>query len=75
MIEVLFENSKRYRAKDKNDLVKTLACELGESVEDYMKGVARRCKIWDGSEIEYSNTEEFVDEMVRVGVIKKIYEA
>ena len=74
MIEALFENSKRYRAKDKIDLVKTLACELGVSVEDYMKGVARRCKIWDGSDIEYNNTEEFVNELLRVGVIKRIIE-
>ena len=43
-----------------------------ESVNDNMEGAARRCKLWDGSEIEYSNTDEFVSELLRVGLIKKI---
>ena len=74
MIEVMLESGKLYKAKDKNDLVSILANEMDESIEDYMKGVAHRCKIWDGSDIKYNNTEEFVNELIRVGVIKNIYE-
>ncbi len=74
MIEVMLESGKRYKAKDKNDLVSILANEMDESIEDYMKGVAHRCKICDGSDIKYNNTEEFVNELIRVGVIKNIYE-
>jgi len=74
MIEVMLESGKLYKAKDKNDLVSILANEMDDSIEDYMKGVAHRCKIWDGSYIKYNNTEEFVNELIRVGVIKNINE-
>ena len=72
MIKALLQNDKIIRAKDNKDLVEAMASFTEESIEDYMKGVKRRCKLWDGSEIKYSNIDEFVSEMHRVGVIKKL---
>jgi len=72
MIKALMQNGKMIRVNDYNELLEAMASFTEESIEDYMKGVTRRCKMWDGSEIKYSNIDEFVSEMLRVGVIKKI---
>jgi len=72
MIKAFFEDGKTIEAKDYNELVEILANQTQQNVTEYMEGAARRCKIWDGSEIVYSNTDEFVSEFLRVGVIKKI---
>lgn len=43
-----------------------------QDLPDYKRGVKRRCKMYDGTEIEYSSSRDFVMEMVRVGVIDEI---
>ncbi len=72
MLKALINNGKIITAKDNNELLEIMSSFTEESVEEYMTGVKHRCKIWDGSDIEYENVDEFVSEMLRVGVIKKL---
>lgn len=72
MIIAQFKDGNTIRVNDYNEFVELLAEHTRESVTDNVEGVARRSKIWDGSEIKYCNIDEFVSELLRVGAIKEI---
>jgi len=72
MIIAQFKDGKTVSANNYNEFVELLAEHTQESVTDNVEGAARRSKIRDGSEIKYSNTDEFVSELLRVGAIKEI---
>ncbi len=73
MITAQLENGNIYKAKSYKKLVKALADELEQSKIEYMAGVARRCEIWDGSVLKYDCPKTFVEELVRVGVIVRLF--
>jgi len=72
VIKAIFKDGKIIDAKDYNRFVELLADHTQENVTVYMEDTNRRSKIWDGSEIAYSNADEFVSELLRVRVIKEI---
>ncbi len=72
VIIAIFKDGKIIEANDYNDFVELLADHTQESLKEYTEGTTRRSKLWDGSEIAYSNTDEFVSELLRVKVIKEI---
>ena len=74
MIRIICEDGARFEADTYEDLVSAMKLDmwLPQSRDEYMAGVAKRCEIWDGSKIQYSNAKEFIYELLRVGVIKVI---
>lgn len=74
MIRIICEDGARFEAETYEDLVSAMKLDmwLPQSREEYMAGVAKRCEVWDGSKIRYSNAKEFIHELKRVGVIKVI---
>lgn len=72
MIKIICEDNKRFEAETFEDLVSSMKLDawLPHNRNEYMKEVARRCKVWDGRGIEYSTAEEFISELRRVDVIK-----
>ena len=72
MIKIICEDGARFEAETYEDLVLAMKLDmwLPQSRDEYMAGVARRCEVWDGSKIQYSNAKEFIHELLRVGVIK-----
>lgn len=75
MIHVIMEDNSRFEARNHEELVTALKLDmwLPQSKEEYMEGVAKRCEVWDGTRIEYSNAKEFLEELRRVGVIKMMW--
>lgn len=75
MIHVIMEDNSRFEARNHEELVTALKLDmwLPQSKEEYMAGVAKRCEVWDGTRIEYSNAKEFLEELRRVGVIKMMW--
>ncbi len=74
MIKIICEDGARFEAENYDDLVRAMKLDawVPQTREGYMAGVAKRCEIWDGSKIRYSNAEEFIHELRRVGVIKVV---
>jgi len=75
MIKVIMEDNSKFSAETFEDLVVALKLDMWLPLpqEEYMAGVAKRCEAWDGIKIEYSTAEEFIKELVRVGVIKMMW--
>ena len=73
-IKIICEDNARFEAENFEDLVRAMKLDawVPQSREKYMEGVAKRCEVWDGSQIRYSDSEEFIYELRRVGVIKAI---
>lgn len=44
--------------------------EQDPDIETYMQGCIHRIKVWTGKKIRFTNAEEFISELVRVGVIE-----
>ena len=71
--KITLESSRIYEGRTYEELV----CKLAKDVMDiqgmgqYMHGVAHRCKIWDGTEIKVDNCRNFVDNLIRLGIITK----
>jgi len=75
MIKVILEDNASFEANSYEDIVSAMKLDVWvrpSSKEDYMSEVAKRCEVWDGSKIEYSNAEEFIHELRRVGVVKML---
>ena len=72
MIKIICEDGAKFEAETYEDLVSAMKLDmwLPQSRDEYMAGVAKRCEIWNGSKIRYSNAKEFIHELLRVGVIK-----
>lgn len=72
MIKIICEDGTRFEAETYEDLVSAMKLDvwIPQTREGYMAGVAKRCEVWDGSKIQYSNAKEFIHELLRVGVIK-----
>lgn len=75
MIHIITEDNARFSARNYEELVMAMKLDmwLPQTKEEYMKGVAKRCEVWDGTRIEYSTAEEFIHELRRVGVIKMMW--
>lgn len=76
MIKIICEDGAKFEGKDVKEVVNAMRLDMWDPVpetnEDYMAGVAKRAKIYDGKGISYSDEEEFLNELVRVGVIEKM---
>lgn len=80
MIKIKLENGLVYTARDYDSLIEQMfkfvhVHEEGvDTVEKFKKGIARRCKIFDGKGIKYNSNESFIKELKRVGVIVNLDE-
>lgn len=76
-ITIRTEDGRVYRAESFEELVTAMRKDTWypfQSDEQYMAGVARRCKLWDGVGIQYHDARSFIKELQRVGVIVEMVE-
>ena len=77
MIRAYTEDGAKFEADSYEDLVSAMKMDMyvvPETKEKYMEGVAQRSKMYDGRKIQYSNAEEFIHELRRIGVITHLVE-
>lgn len=75
LIKIKTEDNARFEATSWEKLVSAMKLDMfvpPKTRENYMDGVAKRSEMYDGSQIEYSNAEEFIKELQRIGVIIEI---
>lgn len=75
MINIIMEDNTHFQAESYEDLVRGLKLDMffPQSPEEYMEGVAYRSELWDGSVVEYNNEEEFIHELLRIGMVKMLW--
>lgn len=68
---IVLKNGKRIYGRSWDELVLNLkhSTYFKQTVDEYMKGVAERAKIFDRSEIQYNNSETFLRELERIGIV------
>ena len=72
MIRILLENGDTFTSETYADLVQQMSCVFprGETMQQYMEGVAKRAKIWN--ETDYISTKDpktFIEDLHRIGVV------
>lgn len=75
MIKITLKDGTEYIGQDAKDIVVQLKLEdwtRYDNVEAYKNNIARRVKIFKNKQISYSNDKEFLQELERIGFIKKI---
>lgn len=75
MIKVILTEGGTYIGQDERDIIMQLKLEdwtRYDNVEAYKNNIARRVKIFKNEQISYSNDKEFLQELERIGFIKKI---
>lgn len=76
MIKIELAEGGTYIGQDERDIIVQLKLEdwtRYDNVEAYKNNIARRVKIFKNEQISYSNDKEFLQELERIGFIKKIY--
>ena len=69
------EDGERFTADTFEDLVTALKLDMWiapPTRQQYMKEVAYRSEIFDGRRIQYHDEQTFVQELVRIGVIRSL---
>lgn len=75
MIKIELAEGGTYIGQDERDIIVQLKLEdwtRYDNVEAYKNNIARRVKIFKNEQISYSNDKEFLQELKRIGFIKKI---
>lgn len=75
MIKIELAEGGTYIGQDERDIIVQLKLEdwtRYDNVEAYKNNIARRVKIFKNEQISYSNDKEFLQELERIGFIKKI---
>jgi len=75
MIKIELVEGGTYIGQDERDIIVQLKLEdwtRYDNVEAYKNNIARRVKIFKNEQISYSNDKEFLQELERIGFIKKI---
>ena len=75
MIKIELAEGGTYIGQDERDIIVQLKLEdwTGyDNVEAYKNNIARRVMVFKNEQISYSNDKEFLQELERVGFIKKI---
>jgi len=75
MIKIELAEGGTYIGQDERDIIVQLKLEdwtTYDNVEDYKTNIARRVMVFKNEQISYSNDKEFLQELERVGFIKKI---
>lgn len=73
MLRAIWEDGAVFEAETYEDLVSAMKMDMWlipRTREEYMGGVAKRCEVWDGSEIRYRDAEEFIKELERIGALE-----
>lgn len=76
MIKIELAEGGTYIGQDERDIIVQLKLEdwtRYDNVKAYKNNIARRVKIFKNEQISYSNDKEFLQELERIGFIKKIY--
>lgn len=76
MIKIELAEGGIYIGQDERDIIVQLKLEdwtRYDNVKAYKNNIARRVKIFKNEQISYSNDKEFLQELERIGFIKKIY--
>jgi hypothetical protein len=75
-MKFITEDGEPIEGASHEDVVKALRdggrFTAGQPIDEYMEGFAERIKEWDGSHVRIDNPTVFVDELVRVGYLKKV---
>ena len=75
MIKIELAEGGTYIGQDERDIIVQLKLEdwtRYDNVEAYKNNIARRVMIFKNEQISYSNDKEFLQELERIGFIKKI---
>lgn len=75
MIKIELAEGGIYIGQDERDIIVQLKLEdwtRYDNVKAYKNNIARRVKIFKNEQISYSNDKEFLQELERIGFIKKI---
>ena len=75
MIKIELAEGGTYIGQDERDIIVQLKLEdwtRYDNVKAYKNNIARRVKIFKNEQISYSNDKEFLQELERIGFIKKI---
>lgn len=75
MIKVILAEGGTYIGKDAEDIIMQLKLEdwtKYNNVPEYQRNIARRVKNFNGQEIQFSNDDEFLQELERIGFIKSL---
>lgn len=75
MIKIELAEGGTYIGQDERDIIVQLKLEdwtRYDNVEAYKNNITRRVKIFKNEQISYSNDKEFLQELERIGFIKKI---
>lgn len=75
MIKIELAEGGTYIGQDERDIIVQLKLEdwtTYDNVEDYKTNIARRVMVFKNEQISYSNDKEFLQELERIGFIKKI---
>jgi hypothetical protein len=75
MIKIELAEGGTYIGQDERDIIVQLKLEdwtRYDNVEAYKTNIARRVMVFKNEQISYSNDKEFLQELERVGFIKKI---
>ena len=71
-MRLLLENGVVLEGATPRELVVQLKLDMltpEPTIEDYYKGVRGRCRIWDGTEMEFVTDFEFLKELDRKGLV------
>lgn len=75
MIKIELAEGGTYIGQDERDIIVQLKLEdwtRYDNVEAYKNNIARRVMVFKNERISYSNDKEFLQELERIGFIKKI---
>jgi len=75
MIKVILAEGGTYIGQDAKDIIVQLKLEdwtRYDNIEDYQKNIARRVMVFKNEKIQFSNDDEFLQELQRIGFIQEI---
>jgi hypothetical protein len=75
MIKIELAEGGTYIGQDERDIITQLKLEdwtRYDNVEAYKNNIARRVMVFKNEQISYSNDKEFLQELERIGFIKRI---